>query len=252
MNLSVSIEDKEILKGLDLTVNSGEIHAVMGPNGSGKSTLAYAIAGHLSYKVKSQKSKVKIGNKEILKLKADERAREGIFLAFQNPVSIPGVTPTNLLRTAFNIKNKTGVAKMHNPIFTKNTSQMMDFINGLKTTAKELSLGEEFLKRGINDGFSGGEKKKMEMLQAISLSPKFAIFDEIDTGLDVDALKAVANGIKKLKSQGTGIIIITHYLRILRYIKPDFVHILVDGKIVKSGDFTLARKIEKEGYTNFH
>jgi len=249
-NLHASIEGKDILRGVSLKVKSGEVHAVMGPNGGGKSTLAYALMGHPSYKVKSQKSKVYIGKKNIINLPTEERAKAGLFLALQSPIAVPGVTVVNLLRTALgDTKQKT-----QNPVLSRQFAGSLpieEFMHMIKTYAKELRIDESFLSRGIHDGFSGGEKKKIEMLQALVLAPKFAIFDEIDTGLDVDALKIVARGIGILAKRGTGIIIITHYQRILKYVKPDVVYILVNGKIVKTGKADLAKKIEDNGYTQF-
>ena len=201
--------------------------------------------GNPSYEIKNQKSKIKINERNILNLKPDERGREGLFLAFQNPVAIPGVTVANLLKTAYQLKKSTSkqIKKTHTPALS-----VWEFNEMLVKKAKSLDIPQEFLRRGLNDQFSGGEKKKLEMLQALVLEPKYAIFDEIDTGLDVDALKTVASGIQKLKSQGTGVLLITHYQRNLRFVKPDFVHILVSGKIIAEGNFKLAEEIEKSGY----
>ncbi len=257
-NVYASVEGKEILRGLTLKIASGEVHAVMGPNGSGKSTLAYALMGHPSYKVKSQKSKVKIDNKDITNLATQERAKAGLFLAMQNPIAIPGVTVLNLLRSAYQEKHdgrkKKPRAKIQNPAIASKLAGNVDLIafqKQVKEYAKQLHLDETLLTRGIHDGFSGGEKKKIEMLQALVLAPKFAIFDEIDTGLDVDALKTVASAIRTLAQNGTGVIVITHYQRILKYLKPDVVHVLVGGKIVKTGGSALAKKIEEEGYKQY-
>jgi len=239
LHLRVAIGAKEILRDVSLVVKSSEVHAIMGPNGSGKSTLAYALMGHPSYKIQSSKSKVQINGKNIIHLPAQERAKAGLFLAFQSPIAVPGVSVFNLLRAA------------HQEIHGADNFSVSDFFKLLKKNAKELRIEESFLSRGIHDGFSGGEKKKMEMLQALTLAPKFAIFDEIDTGLDVDALKVVARGISLLSSQGTGIIIITHYQRILKYLKPDVVHILVKGEIVKTGKAFLASEIEEKGYEKY-
>lgn len=235
-NVRISVEGKEIIHGISLEVRSGEVHAIMGPNGSGKSTLAYGLMMHPSYTVKGS---IFLGNKNISKLKTHERAKRGMFLALQSPLAIPGVTIANLLRSA-----RQEIRAIQNPVFARQWKG----ITQLKEYAKQLHLDESFLSRGLNDGFSGGEKKKMELLQALMLEPKFAIFDEIDTGLDVDALKTVASAIDELKNKGTGILIITHYQRILKYLKPDYVHVLVDGAIVKSGNEHLAETIEKEGY----
>lgn len=235
-NVRISVEGKEIIHGISLEVRSGEVHAIMGPNGSGKSTLAYALTAHPNYSVKGS---VFLDNKNIATLKTHERAKLGIFLALQSPLTISGVTVTNIIRAAHQ-----EVRVIQNPVLARQWKG----IASLKAYTKFLHLDESFLSRGINDGFSGGEKKKMEMLQALMLEPKFAIFDEIDTGLDVDALKVVASAIGMLKNKGTGILIITHYQRILKYLKPDHVHVLIDGTMVKSGKAPLAETIEKEGY----
>lgn len=250
-DLHTSIEKKEILKGLSLAVRSGEVHAVMGPNGGGKSTLAYALMGHPSY---VSSGSIAVNKKNISRLPTEERARSGLFLALQSPIAVPGVTVINLLRTAYEELNGTKNVRTQNPILAKRTVGSMpigEFMTMLKKYAAELRIEESFLTRGIHDGFSGGEKKKIEMLQALVLAPKFAVFDEIDTGLDVDALKVVARGIEILAGKGTGVIIITHYQRILKYVKPDVVHILVGGKIVKTGSAGLAKTIEDHGYAQF-
>jgi Fe-S cluster assembly ATP-binding protein len=256
-NLQASIEEKPILSDVTLTVRSGEVHAVMGPNGSGKSTLAYALMGHPAYEVKSRKSKVKINTKNILDLSTEDRARAGLFLALQSPIAVPGVSVMNLLRTAYQQiypsveKKPEGKQTLLGSRWNAAGMSLVEFSTMVKQHAKELHIEDAFLSRGIHDGFSGGEKKKMEMLQALTLAPKFAVFDEIDTGLDVDALKLVARGIERLSKSGTGVIIITHYQRILKYLKPDVVHVLVKGKIVKTGKASLAKEIEEKGYKKY-
>lgn len=243
-NLSVTIADKQILKEVSLEVGAGKLVALMGPNGSGKSSLAQVMMGHPAYNVTpSDKTSIKIGNEEIKSLSPDKRAGLGLFLAFQNPVSVPGVNVANLLRTA--LKEKTGVKKgnLANPIFNP-----IAFHEDLYKKSQKMNINPDLLKRGLNEDFSGGEKKKLEMLQAQVLNPKFAIFDEIDTGLDVDALKIVAQSIAVLKKNGAGVLLITHYQRILKFAKPDVVYILVKGEIKEKGNADLAKTIEKEGY----
>lgn len=250
-DIHAHIENKEILRGISLRVKSGEVHAVMGPNGSGKSTLAYALMGHPAYE---EKGKIAIGKKNISRLSTDERAHAGLFLALQSPIAVPGVTVNNLLRTAYAELHGTKKQQSANPVLARRQVGSMsigDFTGMVKKYARDLHVEESFLSRGIHDGFSGGEKKKIEMLTALVLAPKFAIFDEIDTGLDVDALKVVAHGIDILAKNGTGVIIITHYQRILKYVKPDVVHILVNGKIVKTGKSALAKQIEDNGYADY-
>lgn len=249
-NLSANLGSKTILNSINLEIIKGKIHALMGPNGSGKSTLAGVLMGNPAYRIQNKsvnrRTKIQINGKDILDLKTDERARTGLFLAFQNPISIPGVNVAGLLKTAYSVANQKKVSpikKTLNPVIN-----VWKFNEILVKKAGFLGIPQEFLRRGLNEEFSGGEKKKLEMLQALILSPKYAIFDEIDTGLDVDALKIVASGITKLKKEKSGILIITHYLRILKYVKPDFVHILVGGKIVKSGGYKLAEDVEKNGY----
>lgn len=253
-HLRASIEDKEILRDVSLTVRAGEVHAVMGPNGSGKSTLAYALLAHPAYTVTG---KILLDKKNIFRLPTAQRVKAGLFLAFQSPIAVPGVSVANLLRSAYQELHPLGKTKdtVQNPLLARrwrgSGMSLADFSKLLKDHAKALRIDESFLTRGIHDGFSGGEKKKIEMLQALTLAPKFAIFDEIDTGLDVDALKVVAAGINMLAKKGTGVVIITHYQRILKYVKPDVVHILVNGKIVKTAKASLAKQIEEHGYTNY-
>lgn len=253
-NVRVWVEGKEILHGVSFTIAPGEVHAVMGPNGSGKSTLAYGLMAHPAYNVKGN---ISLGSKKLTPRTTEERAKMGLYLALQSPLAIPGVSVTNLLRTAYQElhgdKKKTN--HIQNPVLARRWKAadmtLSEFSAKLKEYAKLLRLDESFLSRGIHDGFSGGEKKKVEMIQALMLAPKYALFDEIDTGLDVDALKTVGFGIEVLRKRGTGILVITHYQRILNFIKPDVVHILVDGRIVKSGKAGLAKKIEEEGYRSY-
>lgn len=248
--LRVSIGGKEVLGGIDLVIGTGEVHAVMGPNGSGKSTLAHILMGDPAYKVTMGTVSLLRDRErvDILKLGPDERARAGIFLSFQNPVAIPGVSVFNLLRLGVGgINRGESKRKTVNGVNGQIVS-VLDFYNEVKKTAVGLGIGEEFLKRSINDGFSGGERKKMEVLQMLVLKPKFALLDEPDTGLDVDALKVVAKGVKQAVKMGTGVMLITHYTRILKYIRPDFVHVIKDGKIVKSGSYSIAKEVEKNGY----
>lgn len=262
-NLFASVAGKEILHGVDMSIRAGEVHAVMGPNGSGKSTLASVLLGHPAYDVsksrKGKKSAVMLDGKNMLTLPTEDRANKGLFLAFQSPVAIPGVTIMNLLRAAYEARYETQEKKkpesVQNPVLARRFQvagmPIGAFTDIVKEQAKILRISDDMLRRGINDGFSGGEKKKIEMLQALVLPHKFAVFDEIDTGLDVDALKTVSKGIALLQKKGVGVLIITHYQRILRYVKPDVVHILVNGKIVDEGNATLARKIESKGYDTY-
>lgn len=236
-NLQAGIEGKEILKGIDLEVKPGEVHAIMGPNGSGKSTLSSVIAGREDYEVNG--GNIDFEGEDLLDLGADERAHKGIFLSFQYPVEIPGVTVTNFIKTAINESRK---AKGLEPMPANEMLKKMREKMGL------LEIDNAFLSRSLNEGFSGGEKKRNEIFQMAMLEPKLAILDETDSGLDIDALRIVANGVNKLKSKDNAVIVITHYQRLLDYIVPDFVHVLHKGRIVKSGDKTLAHELEAKGY----
>jgi len=236
-NLQAGIEGKQILKGIDLEVKPGEVHAIMGPNGSGKSTLSSVIAGREDYEVSA--GNIDFEGEDLLDLDADERAHKGIFLSFQYPVEIPGVTVTNFIKTAINETRKArGEEPMPANIMLKKMREKM----GL------LEIDNTFLSRSLNEGFSGGEKKRNEIFQMAMLEPKLAILDETDSGLDIDALRIVANGVNKLKSKDNAVIVITHYQRLLDYIVPDYVHVLHKGKIVKSGDKNLALELEERGY----
>lgn len=236
-NLKASIGDKEILRGINLEVNAGEVHAIMGPNGSGKSTLSSVLAGREDYDVTD--GEVVFNGKNLLELSPEDRAREGIFLAFQYPVEIPGVSNINFLRTALNeIRTYKGMEEM----------PAKDFLSFIKEKQKLVELDAKLANRSVNEGFSGGEKKRNEIFQMAVLEPKLAILDETDSGLDIDALRIVANGVNKLKSKDNATIVITHYQRLLDYIVPDFVHILYKGRIVKSGGKELALELEAKGY----
>ena len=236
-NLKARIEEKEILKGINLSVNNGEVHAIMGPNGSGKSTLASVLAGREGYDITD--GEVFLRGNDILELSPEERAREGLFLAFQYPVEIPGVNSTYFLRSAVNqVRKHRGEDEL----------DAISFLKLVKAKMKELELAEEFLKRPVNAGFSGGEKKRNEILQMTMLNPCLAVLDETDSGLDIDALRIVADGVNRIKNQNNAQIVITHYQRLLDYIVPDFVHVLYDGRIIKSGDKTLAHDLEEKGY----
>ena len=238
--LHVSVDQKEILRGIDLVVRSGEVHAIMGPNGSGKSTLSLAIMGHPRYRVTA--GSVLLDGANVLALPVDERARKGLFLAFQYPSAIPGVSVANFLRTAINARRATpGVEK-------KNDMPIPQFRKMLAEKMQLLQVPEDFLKRAVNDGFSGGEKKRLETLQMHMFQPSLAILDETDSGLDIDALKTIAAGIESLRGPDIGVLLITHYERILRYVQPDFVHVLVDGRIVRTGGRELAAELERKGY----
>jgi Fe-S cluster assembly ATP-binding protein len=236
-NLHVSIEGKEILKGLSLNVKPGEIHAIMGPNGSGKSTLSSVIAGNEDYEV--VKGNIFYNGENIEDLSADERANRGIFMSFQYPVAIPGITVTNFIKTAIN-SNLKARGKKEMPAG--------EMLKKIREKSKLLEIDSKFLSRSLNEGFSGGEKKRNEIFQMAMLEPNLAILDETDSGLDIDALKVVANGVNKLKNDDNAIVIITHYQRLLDYITPDFVHVLQEGKISKSGDKSLALELEEKGY----
>jgi len=236
-NLHVTVDGKQILNGLDLTVNKGEVHAIMGPNGSGKSTLAYAIAGHPKYQV--TQGSITLDGQDVLAMSVDARARAGLFLAMQYPVEVPGVSVSNFLRTA--ITAVRGEAP-----------KLRTFGKELQQAMEDLSIDPEFARRNLNEGFSGGEKKRHEILQLELLAPKIAILDETDSGLDIDALKVVAEGINRFRGgPDHGVLLITHYTRVLRYITPDFVHVFVGGRIVEEGGPELAEQLEKEGYERF-
>ena len=240
-NLQVTVETengtKEILRGVDLTVKSGETHAIMGPNGSGKSTLAYSIAGHPKYTVTG--GTVTLDGEDVLAMKVDERARAGLFLAMQYPVEVPGVTVSNFLRTA-----KTAI--------DGESPKLRTWVKDVKGAMENLRIDQAFAERNVNEGFSGGEKKRHEILQMELLRPRIAILDETDSGLDVDALRIVSEGVNRAKeSTDVGVLLITHYTRILRYIKPDFVHVFVDGRVVEEGGPELADRLESEGYDRY-
>ena len=236
-NLHANINGKEILKGINLKINKGEVHAIMGPNGSGKSTLAQVLAGREEYEV--TEGEVLYDGKNLLDMKPEDRARAGIFLAFQYPIEIPGVSNTNLLKTALNeIRKFRGEEEL----------DAMEFLTLLKKKMQLVELDKTLINRSVNEGFSGGEKKRNEIFQMAVLEPKLAILDETDSGLDIDALKIVANGVNKLKNSENSTIVVTHYQRLLNYIIPDFVHVLYKGKIIKSGDKELALELEDKGY----
>ena len=236
-NLHAAVDGKTILRGVDLDVKSGEIHAIMGPNGSGKSTLSSVIAGNEVYEI--TKGNILFNGEEINELDAEERAHRGIFMSFQYPVEIPGVSVTNFIKTAINSSRK-----------AKGLNEMpaSEMLKKIRKKAELLEIDTKFLSRSLNEGFSGGEKKRNEIFQMAMLEPKLSILDETDSGLDIDALKVVANGVNKLRNKNNAVVIITHYQRLLNYISPDFVHVLHDGKIVKSGTKDLAHELEAKGY----
>ncbi len=237
-NLKAQIEDKTILNGVNLKVNKGEVHAIMGPNGSGKSTLSSVIAGNEDYEVSS--GSITYEGDDLLEMAPEERSHRGVFLSFQYPVEIPGLSVSNFIKTAINEKRKA---------FGQENISAKELLQLFKEKCELLNIDKEYLSRSLNEGFSGGEKKRNEIFQMALMEPKLSILDETDSGLDIDALKIVANGVNSLKSSSNSIILITHYQRLLNYIIPDFVHILKDGKIVMSGDKSLAHKLEKEGYS---
>ena len=239
-NLHVAVDGKEILKGIDLSIDAGEVHAIMGPNGTGKSTLSYVLSGRDGYEI--TQGSVYFDGRDLLKMQPDERARSGLFLAFQYPVEIPGVATSTFLKSAINAKLRAqGLEEI----------DAMEFLKLVKSKAKELGIADDMIKRPLNVGFSGGEKKRAEVLQMSLLAPKFAILDETDSGLDIDALKVVSKGINVMQGADRAFLVITHYQRLLTYIVPDKVHVLVGGRIVETGDKTLAEKLEAEGYASF-
>lgn len=239
VKVSVQADDtqKEILRGVDLTIRSGEVHAIMGPNGSGKSTLAYAVAGHPKYKIDS--GEITLDGEDVLAMTVDERARAGLFLAMQYPVEIPGVSVSNFLRTSITA-------------IRGEAPKLREWLKEMKSAMNEIGMDPQFSERNVNEGFSGGEKKRHEILQLELLKPKIAILDETDSGLDVDALRIVSEGINRtVKNNNTGVLLITHYTRILRYVKPDKVSVFVDGRVVETGGQELAEELEKNGYVKF-
>ena len=240
-NLHVSIEGKQIIKGLSLSINKGEVHALMGPNGSGKSTLSYVLSGKEGYEI--DEGTIEYNGKNLLDLEVDERANAGLFLAFQYPMEIPGVQTSFFLKTAINSKRKfLGMPEI----------DALEFAKLIKSHAEDLGIGSEMLKRDLNVNYSGGEKKKQEILQMSILKPDMAILDETDSGLDIDALRIVADGVNSYKNKDNAFLIITHYQRLLDYIKPDFIHVLSNGKIIKTGHAELGQELEKSGYENLN
>jgi len=239
-DLHARVEEKEILRGLNLTINPGEVHAIMGPNGSGKSTLSYVLAGKNDYEVTG--GSAKLDGEDLLELEPDERAAKGLFLAFQYPIEIPGVASMTFLRTAVNsVRKKRGEEELSTP----------DFLRLVREKAKELGIKEDMLKRPVNVGFSGGEKKRNEILQMALLEPKMCVLDETDSGLDIDALKIVADGVNRLRAKNRGFLVITHYQRLLDHIVPDIVHVMAKGRIVKTGGPELAHELEAKGYAGY-
>jgi len=240
-NLHASVEDKEILKGVDLTINAGEVHAIMGPNGSGKSTLSYLIAGRDGYEI--TEGEILYNGKDLTEMPPEDRAAEGVFLAFQYPVEIPGVPNTTFLKEAVN-----AARRYHG----EDELDALQFVKMLRQKTKELGISDDMLKRAVNVGFSGGEKKRNEILQMAVLNPKLAVLDETDSGLDIDALKVVSDGVNQLRSPDRAILVITHYQRLLDHIVPDFVHVLAHGKIRRSGGKELALELEEKGYAEYN
>ncbi len=242
-NLHVAVEGHEIVRGVDLAVDTNEVHAVMGPNGSGKSTLAYAIMGHPGYEI--TEGEILVDGEDVVELEPDERAQRGLFLAFQYPHAIPGVTVANFLRSAINAVRKARAGGEDDPV------PIPEFRKALTGAMEQLKIPKEMAGRYVNDGFSGGEKKRLEILQMALLRPRIAVLDETDSGLDIDALKIVAGGVRELVGPEMGALVITHYQRILNYVNPDYVHVFVDGRIVEEGGPELAEKLEAEGYEAF-
>ncbi len=239
-NLHVSVDDREILRGIDLTINQGEVHAIMGPNGSGKSTLAYVLAGHDGYEV--TEGTITFKGEDLLAMEPDERAAAGVFLALQYPIEIPGVATMTFLKTALNAqRKKQGLDELSTP----------DFIRRVKEVSERLKVTQEMLRRPLNVGFSGGEKKRNEIMQMALFEPSFCVLDETDSGLDIDALRIVSDGVNSLRSAERSMLVITHYQRLLNHIVPDFVHVLSGGRIVRSGDKSLALELEEKGYGEF-